>query len=164
VTTSIDGSRTVASLSPTELAMYCADLNASEANALTPAQAQLFSCQLIAIIDISFGGADAGPDASTNGPITCTSLFNACMNEPPVGGSTNPPCQTLDQAAPTCTATVSQVDQCIHETLVVEQAIEAQGVAVCTAASPQSDGGSTTPTCDTLAATTCPQVKQIPLH
>jgi hypothetical protein len=136
VHTSVDTSKPVSSLSASDAAQLCSDLNASAASAVSPSAAEAGLCE----VNASLAGASAG--SPTFDVAKCQSASSACIMMPPMSIRNAVDCQIATKAA-ACSATVAAVDQCFSDELMQILAAASQGANVCVQGS--LDGGSRAP-------------------
>lgn len=109
-TTSVDSSKTGASLSDTEAKQYCEDVQAYQKAQLSEDEQRKYTCGFTAQILASFGAKD---DAEAQAK--CRSELDKCLAKPPTtadAGSTADACASFAQRLKDCNATVAELNQC----------------------------------------------------
>ncbi|MFI5298758.1 MAG: hypothetical protein ACHREM_11730 [Polyangiales bacterium] len=157
ITTSVDASKNLSALNPTDLTTYCHNVHSYEASAVTAAQGKAYGCALSATAVIDGQTGETAAQALS----ACQSAYRACESATPDAGSgsdagaATDPCTTLQAEAAQCNATVADINKCIEEQTASAKTIAAAGENNCTPSA--ADGVSPTPTCDSIQPT-CPTV------
>lgn len=128
VSTNLDSSRQLSTLSDSEAQAYCGDINVFLQSQLTAGEKQIGDCAAAA------EGSALG--ASGNRQAACQISYNQCIQAPAPANILD--CVAFAMQVKLCSASVSAYDQCIAAATSVTVQLAAEGPTVCGAL---PDGG-----------------------